>query len=371
MKDLSILIVGAGIGGLSAAIALRKKGFAVEMIEKDPTWSVYGVGIIQQSNVVRAAAQLGILDRYLDAGFGFSHVDVFAPTGEHVAHLEIPTLAEGFPAALGVSRPELQRVLGDAAREAGATIRLGLTVDRIENLSDRVDVVFSNGTSGRYDLVIGADGVFSDMRERILPQAPRPEFTGQSVWRYNLPRPEDIVTLHAYEGVNGIGLVPLSDDLMYMYLTTAEPGNPRYDRKGIAAAMRAKLSKASARIRQLAAQITDDEGVVYKPLESVFVRGKWHENRVVLIGDAVHATTPHLGQGAGMAIEDGIVLAEELDSAPSIEEAFRNYRERRFDRCRFIVETSRAICDSQLGKRAVVNTEDATREMFEVTAQPI
>jgi len=371
MKDLSILIVGAGVGGLSAAIALRQRGFSVEMIEKDPEWSVYGVGIIQQSNVVRAVAQLGILDRYLDAGFGFSHVDVFAPTGDHVAHLEIPTLADGYPAALGVSRPELQRVLGDAAREEGAKIRLGLTVDKIENLADRVNVVFSDGSTGCYDLIVGADGVFSDMRDRILPEAPKPEFTGQAVWRYNFPRPADIDTLHAYEGETGIGLVPLSDDLMYIYVTTAEPGNPWYERKGLAAAMRAKLGEAPARIRRLAEQITDDDAVVYKPLESVFVTGEWHKGRIVLIGDAVHATTPHLGQGAGMAIEDGIVLAEELATASSVEDALCNYRERRFERCRFIVETSRAICDSQLGKRNVVNTEDATREMFVVTAQPI
>ena len=95
------------------------------------------------------------------------------------------------------------------------------------------------------------------------------------------------------------------------------------------------------------------------------------DDRVVLLGDAVHATTPHLGQGAGMAIEDSIVLAEELAKADTPEEAFSAYRERRFERCKYIVESSLAICHGQIGKGPPVDNHTATAEMFEVCAQPI
>jgi 2-polyprenyl-6-methoxyphenol hydroxylase-like FAD-dependent oxidoreductase len=91
----------------------------------------------------------------------------------------------------------------------------------------------------------------------------------------------------------------------------------------------------------------------------------------VLIGDAIHATTPHLGQGAGMAIEDSIVLAEELSGRSTAEEAFEAYRQRRFDRCRYIVEKSMEICHGQLGKGPPVDNAKATAEMFQVVAQPI
>jgi 2-polyprenyl-6-methoxyphenol hydroxylase-like FAD-dependent oxidoreductase len=111
--------------------------------------------------------------------------------------------------------------------------------------------------------------------------------------------------------------------------------------------------------------------VVYKPLEALFITGDWHKGRTVLLGDAVHATTPHLGQGAGMAIEDSLVLAEEIARAETPEAAFTAYRTRRYERCKFIVDASLALCRSQLGTGPAIEQATATRAMFEVVAQPI
>ena len=367
-----VLIIGGGIGGLTAAIALRARGAAVDLIERDPTWSVYGVGIIQQSNVVRAMAQLGLLDDYLNAGFGFDHVDIFIPSGQHVARAPSPKLVPGYPANIGIGRRALHKVLGDRAIGAGAKVRLGVTAEALEDDGQGVFVRFSDGLSDRYDVVIGANGLYSSTRSMIFPdRGLEPSFTGQAVWRYNFERPEDVQTLHAYDGPVGVGLVPLSASLMYMYVTTPEPGNPRYPQAGLAKAMRGKLAWAPPRIAALAKQITDDEAVVYKPLETLFLEGPWHKGRVVLLGDAVHATTPHLGQGAGMAIEDAIVLAEELTQAETPEAAFQAFRDRRFERCRYIVQSSLAICRGQLGEGPLVDQASATRGMFEVVAQPI
>ncbi|HKX55831.1 MAG TPA: FAD-dependent monooxygenase, partial [Xanthomonadales bacterium] len=220
-------------------------------------------------------------------------------------------------------------------------------------------------------LVIGADGLFSQTRQTIFPDAPKPRLAGQSVWRYNFKRPEDVTALCAYEGPIGMGLVPLSNDLMYMYVTTPEPGNPRYPREGIARVMREKLAAAPPRIAELAKQITDDDGVVYKPLEWHFLDQDWHKGRVVLIGDAAHGTTPHLGQGAGMAIEDSLVLAEELERAGSVEQALASFQKRRFARCKYIVESSVAICNGQLGLGPRVDQAKATGDMFRATAEPL
>src|SRR5690606_34875441 len=230
----------------------------------------------------------------------------------------------------------------------------------IRDEGDAVQVRFSGGTTGRYDIVVGADGVYSDTRNAIMPDAPQPEFTGQSVWRYNFPRPTDLDALHVYNGPTGIGLVPISRELMYMYVTTPEPGNPFYPKAGLAAAMRSKLANAAPQIREMAEQITDDDGVVYRPLETIMLDGPLQSGRVVLLGDAVHATTPHLGQGAGMAVEDGIVLAEELERHATPNAAFEAYRERRLERCRYIVERSLAICNGQLGKGPPVDNARAT-----------
>jgi 2-polyprenyl-6-methoxyphenol hydroxylase-like FAD-dependent oxidoreductase len=369
---MKILIVGGGIGGLTSAIALCRKGFTVEVIERDPDWSVYGVGIIQQGNVVRAMTELGLIDDYLEAGFGFDRVQVFIPTGQCVADIPTPRLVDGYPGNVGIGRRALHKVLGDRAQGAGATVRLGVTLSELNDDGTGVAVQFSDGSTGRYDLVIGADGLYSQTREMIFPDAPKPQFTGQSVWRYNFARTADVIALQAYEGETGIGLVPLSEELMYMYVTTPEPGNPRYAKDDLAATMRRKIAGVpSPAIKALIDQITKDDEVVYKPLEWMFLEGAWHKGRVVLLGDAVHATTPHLGQGAGMAIEDGLVLAEELVVADAIEPALQAYRSRRFERCRYIVEASRAICFGQIGKGPLIDNASATREMFIKVAEPI
>lgn len=371
MQDLNVLVVGAGIGGLTSAIALRRSGHRVTLAERDPQWSVYGVGIIQQSNVVRAMDQLGILDDFLSAACGFDAVEIFTPDGTKVARVPSPRLVEGRPANVGIGRRALQKVLGDSAQALGAKLRLGLTVQAFDDDGTRVNVRFSDGTEAAYDVVIGADGVYSDTRKAIFPDAAGPEFTGQAVWRYNLPRIADLDALQVYNGPTGIGLVPMSRDVMYIYATTPEPGNPRYAKEGLAGVMREKMANCSPAIKALAEQITDDEGVVYRPLEALMVLGDWSKGRIGLIGDAVHATTPHLGQGAGMAIEDSIVLAEELTRHDSVEGALAAFRERRFERCRYIVESSLAICHGQLGKAPPVDNHKATAEMFAVTAQPI
>lgn len=372
MKSLKILVVGGGIGGLTSAIALRRQGFLVDLIERDPTWSVYGVGIIQQGNVIRAMKELGILDDYIEAGFGFDHVDVFIPTGQRVAHIPSPKLVDGYPSNVGIGRQALHKVLGDRAKAAGANIRLGVTATQLQDDGEGVDVTFSDGSAGRYDLVIGADGLYSTTRTQIFPDAPRPAFTGQAVWRYNLPRTADVTGLCAYQGPIGIGLVPLSETLMYIFVTSPEPGNPRYPREALASAFRSKLDRAiSPSILALRDQITVDDDVVYKPLEWLFLENDWHKGRVALLGDAVHATTPHLGQGAGMAIEDSIVLADELARADSIEAAFQAYQVRRYERCRYIVQASREICEGQLGAGPLVDNAKATQDMFRVVAQPI
>ncbi|WP_420383951.1 FAD-dependent oxidoreductase [Novosphingobium sp.] len=371
MNHQQILIIGGGIGGLTSAIALRRDGHAVTVIERDPTWSVYGVGIIQQSNVLRAAQTLGILDGYLAAGVGFDAVEIFIPSGQKVARVPGHPVAPGLPTNLGIGRPALHKLLGDTTIAAGADVRLGVTAEAIDDTGDAVKVAFSDGTTGTYDLVIAADGVYSATRAMILPEAEKPEYTGQAVWRYNFARPADLDALQVYNGRTGVGLVPISDSLMYMYATTPEPDNPRYPTEGLAALMRAKLAGTAPAIQALAEQITDDEGVVYRPLEGMLVRGPWHKGRVVLLGDAVHATTPHLGQGAGMAIEDSVVLAEEIARADNPEAAFTAFRARRFERCRYIVEKSLEICHGQIGKGPPIDNALATAEMFAVVSQPI
>ena len=373
MQLNSVLIVGGGIGGLTAAIALRRRGFPVEIIERDPDWSVYGVGIIQQFNVLRAMAELDMLDTYLAHAFGFDRTTLFGgPQGVQVADFQTPRLAgDAYPSNAGIRRTDLQQILADQARDLGAKIRLGLTVDRFDDQADGVAVTFSDQSKGSYDIVIGADGVFSQTRQAILPDAPQPRYTGQWVWRYNLPQPADLDGIRVFAGPCNAGLVPLGKGLMYMFMLSQEAPDFKLDVAGSAQAMRDRATMAPPQLREYVDQITDDAGVVARPLEVVFVDGPWHRGRICLLGDAIHASTPHLAQGAGMAIEDALVLAEELERADTPQAAFDAYRARRIDRTRFIAENSILIGDSQMGKVDPVDVGALNQQTIGLMARPI
>lgn len=369
----SVLIVGGGIGGLCAAIALRRAGIEVDLVEIKSEWTVYGVGIIQQSNVVREMARLGVLDHYLKAAYAFDDVGMYDLEGRSLGRIPGQRLAgPEYPANVGISRLALHQVLSSTASELGAKIRLGVTVEAFEQDADGVDVQFTDGVNGRYDLMVGADGVYSKIRGMLFGDKYTPRHTGQSVWRYNFPRHPDIDHLAVYVGANGnAGLCPLAGNLMYMYSTSHEPGNPWFETEQLAELMRTRLEGIGGLIGELRDQITDNTQVVYKPMDVVFVDEQWFKGRVLLIGDAAHATTPHLGQGAGMAIEDAIVLSLELVGSDSIETKLQRFMTRRFDRCKYISEKSILAGEREMAKDHSFDRVGLTKEMLKRTAEPI
>ncbi len=366
-----VLIVGGGIGGLTCAIALRRKGIAATVVERNALGSIEGVGITQQANVVRAVAELGIIGDYLAAGSPFEAVEIYAPDGQRLARIPSPRLTERYPPNIGIGRPALHEVLVANARRGGAELKTGTTVAALSDGPDGVIARLTDGSEETWDLVVGADGIYSPMRQANFPEAPRPAYAGQAVWRYNFPRDPTLDALRTFAGPRGVGLAPLSRTEMYLFLTSPEPDGQYLAREGLAGAMRSRMPSGAPQLRELAGQIVTDDAVVYRPLETVWLEGPWYRGRVVLLGDAAHATTPHLGQGAGMAIEDSLVLAEELAAGTDLPVALDAYWRRRAPRCRYIVESSLAICRGQLGTGPAVDYPKATAEMFAVTAQPI
>ncbi len=348
MTDVKrILVVGGGIGGLTSTIALRRAGFAVDVVEKNPAWDVYGVGIIQPGNALRALHQLGLAEAAVAQGHPINGDAAFLGDGvTKLAENEWPPLVPGLPPGNGITRPRLHRILQDAVLGSGADVRTGVTPATLDDGADGVTVAFSDGATRDYDLVVGADGLYSQVRETAFGPEVGPKYTGQVCWRYNLPRIEGLDKIHVYIGATGTaGFVPLAADLMYM-LTIEKPpeGAPlRLPREGLAAVYRERLAQFGGPVAEHRDLIVDDEAVVYRPVENVVVPAPWHRGRVVLIGDAAHATSPHCGQGAAQAIEDGIVLSEELRAQDSVAAALDAYMARRFERCRFIVEGSADI----------------------------
>ena len=336
------LIVGGGIGGLTAAVALRRAGIDVDVVEIKNDWSVYGVGIIQPNNTLRAMDRIGLARACAERGGAFPGWRIYDEANRFLMDAPAPsTAAPQFPAINGITRPILQQILMEAALAAGMRAQLGTTVTAVQDSGSSVRVSCSNGTVADYDLLIAADGIHSATRTRLFGDAVVPRFTGQCVWRYNFERPADVEWGEIYFGSGTkVGLVPMSPATMYMFVVTAEPNNPRRDPQDLADLLRDRLADYTGRVAGLREKIVDSAAVVYKPMESVLLPKPWYKGRQIIIGDAAHATTPHLAQGAAMAIEDAVLLGDLLGRDRPLDSVLAEFVARRFDRSKYVIDTS-------------------------------
>ena len=368
---MKVLVIGGGIGGLSATLSLREAGIDVDVIERDPAWGVYGVGIIQPANALRALDVLGVAQDCVEAGQPIRGdrtwlFDGTTPLGAH----DWPSLVEGLPPGNGITRPRLHEILKAATNSSGARVRTGVTAVELEDTGDQVEVAFSDGTQGTYDLVVGADGLYSQTRAHLFGREFQAEFTGQVCWRYNLPRIEGLEEIWVFVGPAGtLGFVPIGKELMYAFLIEApmEGQTQAIARDGAAAVLRQRLAPFQGPITELRDLITDDDAVVLRPIDAILVPEPWHKGRIVLLGDAVHGTSPHAGQGAAQALDDGIVLAQELAKDVPLEQALTAFEQRRFERCKQIVEGSLAICRWEQDHSLPIDP-DATRAQVQIAA---
>jgi 2-polyprenyl-6-methoxyphenol hydroxylase-like FAD-dependent oxidoreductase len=341
-----VLIVGGGIGGLSMGIALRRAGMDAEIVELSPAYNVYGVGIIQQGNALRALDALGVAEETMRRGSPYGKVKMCAPNGFSFAEIGNPPVGN-FPVHNGISRKILHDVLYEAAIANGVEIRMGVTVSDIENEGTRVGVKFTDGTEGSYQLVVGADGIYSKVRGMVFGDF-EAKYINSSVWRYPFARPAELETGHMFFGKKSkVGLIPMTADTMYMFVVTSEgEDNPFIPQEELVPRLKAAIAEYPVKlVADVVEQITDSKSVIYSPLKTLMMPEPWYKNRVVMIGDAAHATIPQLGSGAALAIEDAVVLAEELKKDQSVEKVLENYMTRRFERCKMVIDASNTLAE--------------------------
>ncbi|MEH7362151.1 FAD-dependent monooxygenase [Priestia megaterium] len=342
-----VLIVGGGISGLTAAIALKKAGIEAEIVEKEKEWNVYGVGIIQPPNALRALNEIGLADECIKQGTPYSGFDYYTGEGHFLYHGVSPTV-EGYPGVNGISRRKLHYILLESVQKIKTKIHMGTTISTLKQVANGVSVELNSGTSQTYDLVIGADGSNSKVRELIVGSIDQ-QYSGQGVWRYTLSRPKDLENGIFYYGKKAkAGLVPMSDREMYLLVTTYEPGNPKLPADQLHVLLRERLAEFGGAIAEAAKQVTNANEVVYRPIFTHLIPSPWYRGNVLLVGDAAHGTAPHLGQGASIAIEDVIVLADILKHNLSISETLKAFMEKRFERCKLIVKNSDQLVEWEL-----------------------
>lgn len=337
-----VLIVGGGIGGMAAAIRLAQAGVKVELIDIDPNWKVSGAGVTLSVMTMRALCDLGLAEDLVREGHGHDGVMVFDANENLLKDVESPRLyAPDVPGEGGILRPVLHRIMQQRVRSLDVKVRLGVTIDSFAQTDGGVSVVFSDGGAERYDLLIGADGLFSKTRRLAFPDAPAPTFTGQACWRANFDIPEGWTKSRMYlTPTIKVGFTPCSPTRMYMFLLEHVPDNPWRENHELIGILRGLLAGFGGAVAQIRESVNDSNEVIYRPLETILLSDTWSVGRVVLIGDAVHGTTPHLGAGAGAAVEDAIVLSDLLATSPTIADALGSFDARRIPRASLVVTNS-------------------------------
>jgi 2-polyprenyl-6-methoxyphenol hydroxylase-like FAD-dependent oxidoreductase len=344
----SVLVIGGGLAGAAVSTLLAQAGVRVHLVEAKSDVSGAGSGITLQGNALRELRNLGVWDQVQQKGYGFDSLGLRAPDPAGTLIVEMPDVRSGgpdLPATVGMPRPELARILLDRAAEAGAEVQLGTIVDRLDQDEDGVTATFGNGTTRRYDLVVGADGIRSWTRRQVGIDL-ETKATGMGIWRAFGPRPESVTRTDLYYGGPAYiaGYCPTGENSLYAYIV-----EDVQDRSGLTA------DEQLATMKQLAAAyhgpwddiretLDDPSRVNYTKFETHVLAAPWNRGRVVAIGDAAHSCPPTLAQGGAQALEDAAVLAELLVASDSLDERlWDSFHARRVPRAQAVVEASNQL----------------------------
>jgi 2-polyprenyl-6-methoxyphenol hydroxylase-like FAD-dependent oxidoreductase len=372
----NVLIIGGGISGLTLAIALRRQGIcSVDVIERrtDIT-SQAGIGMSLQANALRALASIGIADACAEAGFGSDGILLRQADGTLIASMPSEKLwGPDKPAQVGIARKRLHEVLIDGSEQSGVQLRLGVTDGTWIEDAAGVDVSFSDGSRATYDLVVGADGLNSRVRERLYPGF-KYQFSGQVVWRgwAERPTPDTMMEQHMGGKVGAVGICPINAREAYIYIVDVLDGEPpRLDDPTLADQFRALLDGYGGKIALMRPTFTDPRKIDVRAMPWHVLPAPWHRGRVAVIGDAAHSLPPVLAQGAALGIEDAIVLADELGRDQDLESALRQFVSRRHARVSTTVANAVRLADAEVRHLPDIDVPGVMRATRTMLAQPL
>lgn len=344
-RKWKIAIVGAGVGGLSAGIALRRRGFPVQVYERAANFTKVGAGIVVGANAMRVYQELGCAERITAAGRPLEYVELRTQQDRELTRINVRRAGATLNAtSCAIHRAELHAILADRFERLGGEIITGREFVEMRFDSNGATLSFATGDDAVCDIAIGADGIHSRVRAALFG-SPRIRKTGQSCWRGVADNSAYLdlqadASLREFLGPGSrFGVVPINAHSVYWYavLNDSRSGTSPDD-----AEFQEHFGNWNAHAKLLIAA-TPKQTVTGLALADIAPASQWHRECCVLLGDAIHPTTPNIGQGAAMAIESAYALAECLAGATNPTEAFARYQRIRYPRTKLITEQSRML----------------------------
>lgn len=344
-----MMVAGAGIGGLTATIALRRAGLEVVVFERAAELREVGAGLLLAANAQKALGKLGLAEEVARLGTPASAAEIRSWRGQVLASIPAAELEKNAGAAsAAVHRADLQALL---AREAGeGTLRLDAVVKGFEQDESGVRVSLADGSEQRADILVGADGLRSQIRATLFgPEEPR--YAGYTAWRAVVKPEGELLPwgggFESWGRGTRFGCAHIGRGRVYWFATAnsreGEKDGPLGDPVGPKAKLLHRFGDWHRPIRELI-EATDEGAISRTDIYDREPLGeRWGEGRVTLLGDAAHPMTPNLGQGACQAVEDAVVLARCLHEGGATAEALRRYERLRYDRVAMIVRRSRRV----------------------------
>jgi FAD-dependent urate hydroxylase len=350
---MKIAIIGGGIGGLTTAIALQRKGFTdITVYEAAPEIRPIGAGILLASNAMTIFDRLGIAEQIKAAGNVLQSVNIANHRGEILSKVDFSKIIKKYGhGTVSIHRGKLQEILLENANKSTVLSR-----KRLKNIvftEGGTQLYFEDGTTTETDIVIGADGIHSLVRKYIFGDIPL-RYSGQTCWRgiakMRLDDPEVSVEMWGKRGGLRACVSQVSETEVYWYITLKHKAGLKLSETETKPYLIDLVSEFNSPI-QKAVQLTDNQHILHNDLSDFKPIKTWYKDNIVLIGDAAHATTPNLGQGACQAIEDAFSLANCLKTTPSpmnrdastVNEAFLQFQNSRIKKATFVVNTSYQI----------------------------
>lgn len=338
---MKINIIGGGIGGLSTAIALQKKGFEVNVFEAAAELRPVGAGIIMASNAMQIAQKLGFAADLKQRGNVLHQFGIGNHRGEALQTTDVQAIERKYgEPSVSIHRANLQEVL--AHHLAPNTLFLNKRLTSIAETDSKVTAFFEDGSSAESDILIGADGLRSVTRRLVFGEMPL-RYSTHTCWRgivkTRLAEPQNTLELWGKTGGKRVALIQLDAEQVYFYYTEKQAAGLKIAPENV----HSYLAKGLAEFPKIYADIilqTPENQIHHDDINDLVPLSTWHKGRIMLLGDAAHATTPNLGQGGCQAIEDAWYFAEILSKYADFNLAFNTFEAKRRAKVKFVVDTS-------------------------------